>query len=65
MSRLRWFWTVWWTVVAVASFLIRDNPPPSWWVFPAGLAVASWVIEFQHSMIEDLSRFLERDEADR
>lgn len=63
MSKLRWLWPAWWALVAVASFLTRDDPPPFWWVFPAGLAVASWAFEFQTSTIRDLLRLVERQAA--
>jgi hypothetical protein len=63
-GKARWLWPIWFTIVAVASFLTRDDPPWLWWAFPAALALASWVIELQESMIRDLWRLLGRKEAD-
>jgi hypothetical protein len=63
VSRLRWLLPVWWAVVAIAAVFTRDDPPPFWWVFPGALALASWVVEWQESIIRDLFRLLGREQA--
>lgn len=57
---LRWLWPIGMSVFAVACFLTRDNPPATWWIGWAVLALASWVTELQRTLINELKAELRR-----
>jgi len=60
LNALRWLWPVFFTVYAVASYLTRDDPPKTWWIPVAVLALGSWVIEIQQSLINDQRAYIAR-----